>query len=131
MADPTVLMYGRFRFGDGYGLWTCCGERLDSDGGVGAEVGGSRKLDGGYTPTETHGRGAEGDCRLTYVKGRTVLSVLDRRGGDARGGNHDTFVVAGCVTWQEALRACRAAFPHVFARLGLAPVRLREVRIDG
>ena len=130
MASPTVFLYGRFWFDSGYNFVTCCGERLDSESGIGGAVGGRRKLDGGYTPTETHKFGKEGDCRLAYVKDYTILSMLDRHGGDIRGGNHDTFVITASLTWPEALGLCRAAFPHIFARLGLTPIRLREVRVE-
>ncbi len=129
MASPTALLYGRFWFNSPYALVTCCGERLDSESGIGGAVGGRRKLDGTYS-TETRVFGKEGDCRLTYVKDCTILSMLDRHGGDIRGGNHDTFVITTSLTWPEALGLCRAAFPHIFARLGLTPIRLREVRVE-
>ena len=129
MASPTVLLYGRFWLHSAYAFVTCCGERLDSESGIGAEVGGRRKLDGSYS-TEAGRFNKEGDCRLTYMKDYTILSMLDRHGGDICGGNHDTFVITATLTWLEALGLCRAAFPHIFARLGLIPIRLREVRIE-
>lgn len=122
-------MYGRWSKDDrGYHLTDCCGQRADQYGGVAAALGGPGQLDGGYCPAETYKTGNEGDRRLTYAAGCTVLSVLDRS-IDHRGGNHSTFILPGEPEYRQALSTARSAFPHVFRRLGLHPVRLREVRL--
>lgn len=79
-------------------------------------------LDGQFAPrTKTKGayeKGAEfpqGEARLTYIKGWTVVAFWDRT-GDSRGNSNTAFVFDAFLGSADALRIAREKFPKLFER---------------
>lgn len=57
----------------------------------------------------------QGQARLTYIKGWTIISFWDRT-GDSRGASNTAFVFDEKLSGDEALRIAREKFPKLFER---------------
>jgi hypothetical protein len=80
------------------------------------------QLDGGFAPrtrpTMRYDKGEElpqGQARLTYVGGWTVISFWDRS-GDPRGASNTAFVFDEHIDGQAALETARGLFQTLFRR---------------
>lgn len=91
-------------------------------------------LDGGYPPRSDERQHdfwrrrdeevqPQGAARLHHEGERTILAFWDRTVDDRRG-SHSTFLLSGVLSFDEAVTAARAAFPHIWARLDRAGVRV-------
>ena len=80
-------------------------------------------LDGGFLKanwTKTEGAQPEGVAVLTYTQDseerpRTVLAFWDRT-IDSRPASHSTFVLEGCLPFDQALAQAKALFTQIFDR---------------
>lgn len=110
--ERKVLYFGCSN-GTGHSLYTSwkgafySADRIDYPYTVG-------KLDQGFLPKNSDR--VDGTVYVTRDAGRLILAFWDRS-VDSRGGSHSTFVVDGSPTYDEALAACKEAFPLVFSRL--------------
>lgn len=90
---------------------------------VGGKI--ANKIDGGFCPgvsSDPNKRYArtrpevEGEAKLHYVDGWTILAFWDRS-VDKRGACNSNFVIRGCCTFDEALQLAREQYPQVMNRL--------------
>lgn len=112
--DPNDAFYFGTYQGAGHYLrdlhWNSRRYDRNGDGGWDAPFPWSN-IDGGLTPP----RGREGEAALHHKDGWTALAFVNYT-DDNRGGSNSVFFFKGTLTFEEAVAATRALFPHVVER---------------